>query len=96
MCSQLDLSSNQLCCSLDYFGDGTYTAKGIMTIAGALQVNASLTMLDVRLNSLGNEGEALLQQAVQGRSGFDLKMTRSVLHGLCEGHVMAGSACTHA
>ena len=43
-------------------------------LAEYLSVTASLTALDVRINRLGNEGEALLQQAVQGRSGFDLKM----------------------
>ena len=37
-------------------------------------VSASLTALDVRYNTLSNEGEALLQQAVQGRSGFKLMM----------------------
>ena len=48
--------------------------KGAEAFADALRVNASLTALDVRYDSLGNEGEALLQQAVQGRSGFDLKI----------------------
>ena len=49
-------------------------AEGAKAIADALLVNASLTALDVRLNDLGNEGKALLQQAVQGRSGFNLLM----------------------
>ena len=43
-------------------------------LAEYLSVTASLTALDVRYNTLGDEGEALLQQAVQGRSGFDLRM----------------------
>ena len=50
------------------------TPEGPKTIADALLVNTSLTALDVRDNELGNEGYALLQQAVQGRSGLDLKM----------------------
>ena len=50
------------------------TEMGAKSVAAYLAVTASLTALDVRYNSLGNEGKALLQQAVQGRSGFDLKM----------------------
>ena len=73
MCSQLNLSDNVLC-GVDIFGRGTYTTDGINAIADALCVTASLTALGVRCNSLGNEGKALLQQAVQGRRGFDLKM----------------------
>ena len=44
-------------------------------LAEYLSVTASLTVLDVRYNDrLGGKGEALLQQALQGRSGFDLRM----------------------
>ena len=49
---------------------------GAKMIAEALRtsVNAELTALDMCYNRLGNEGEAVLHQAVQGRSGFELKM----------------------
>ena len=50
------------------------TIKGAESVAAYLAVTASLTALDVRDNRLGNKGEALLQQAVQGRTGFDLQM----------------------
>ena len=50
------------------------TETGAKSVAAYLAVTASLTALDVQDNRLGNEGRALLQQAVQGRSGFDLKM----------------------
>ena len=35
-------------------------------------VRASLTRLDVRVNSLGEEGKAALRKALDGRSGFEL------------------------
>ena len=35
---------------------------------------ASLTRLDVSWNSLGGEGEAVLRNAIKGRSGFELKL----------------------
>ena len=50
------------------------SVKGAESVAAYLAVSASLTALDVSYNSLGNEGKPLLQQAVQGRSGFELKM----------------------
>ena len=50
------------------------TITGAKSVAAYLAVTASLTALDVGYNNLGDEGKALLQQAVQGRSGFDLKM----------------------
>ena len=68
------LASNNIGGYYDDDGDLIFTPEGPKTIADALLVNASLTALDVSLNSLGNQGNALLQQAVQGRSGFDLKM----------------------
>ena len=37
-------------------------------------IEASLTRLDVRDNSLGEEGEAVLRKAAEGRSGFELKL----------------------
>jgi len=50
------------------------TVTGAESVAAYLAVTASLTVLDVRYNRLGEDGEVLLRQAVQGRSGFDLKM----------------------
>ena len=46
-------------------------AQGINEIADALRVNASLTKLDVS-NCCIREAEAVLQKAVEGRSGFEL------------------------
>ena len=70
--TSLDLSDNALC-GVKY-GQGTYTAEGINAIADALRVSSSLTRLDVRYNSLGEEGTAVLRTAVEGRSGFELKL----------------------
>ena len=44
---------------------------GIKAIADAL-VMASLTSINLRWNDIGEEGEALLRKAVEGRSGFKL------------------------
>ena len=55
------------------FGNGL-GAAGAAALAPGVAASASLTALDVRSNGLGDQGEALLQQAVQGRSAFDLKM----------------------
>ena len=59
---ELDLTRNDI------------TIKGAESVAAYLAVAASLTALDVGYNRLYNEDKARLQQAVQGRSGFDLKM----------------------
>ena len=76
MHSQLDLSLNDIGGYNDWSQGGKLisTPEGPKAIADALLVHASLTALDVCYNGLGKEGKALLQQAVQGRSGFDLKM----------------------
>ena len=37
-------------------------------------VIASLTALDVRYNRLGDDGTRTLQEAVNGREGFELKV----------------------
>ncbi len=50
------------------------TVTGAESVAAYLAVTAELTALDVRYHRLGEDGEALLRQAVQGRSGFDLKI----------------------
>ena len=39
-----------------------------------LAVRASMPHLDVRVNSLGEEGKAVLRKAIEGRSGFELKL----------------------
>ena len=70
---QLNLAANQLC-GLDWRGEGTYTSEGIKAVAGALKVNGSLTSLDVRYNQLGEEGRAMVNDAVKGREGFTLKL----------------------
>jgi len=45
---------------LDEDGDGTYDAEGITAIAGALRVNGSITVADLRYNSLDMESANLL------------------------------------
>ena len=57
---ELDLSGNRI---------GPDGAKAEAAMAAVV---ASLTWLDVSLNSLGQEGEAVLRNAVEGRSGFEL------------------------
>ena len=70
--TSLNLSNNELC-GVKY-GRGTYTADGIKAIADALRVSASLTLLDVRYNSLDEEGEAVLRKAVESCSGLKLEL----------------------
>ena len=43
-------------------------------MAPAIAVCASLTRLDADLNSLREEDKAVLRNAVEGRSGFKLKL----------------------
>ena len=57
---QIDLSSNRI------------GAEGAKPLADALRFTASKTRLDVRYNGLGEEGEAALRKASEGRSGFEL------------------------
>ena len=71
---QLNLSGNQLC-GLDRWGSGTYNVEGITAIADALRVTPSLTRLNVKYNSLGDEGRAIISSAVQGKVDFDLSLT---------------------
>ena len=44
-CAQLNLANNQLC-GLNYRGEGTYTAEGIIAISEALRVNGVLTKME--------------------------------------------------
>ena len=53
-------------------GRGTYTAEGISAIADALRVSASVSHLDARRNNLGDEGKAILREAVKEKPGFEL------------------------
>ena len=48
--------------------------EGAKAVAAMAAVVASMTHLDVRANSLGEEGKAVLRKAVEGRSGFELKL----------------------
>jgi len=48
--------------------------SGVKALADGLAVNAELTALDLCWNQLGREGKQVLEQAVKGRSGFDLKV----------------------
>ena len=67
------LKSNSTLKELDLNGRGI--ASGIIGakhVTDMLGVNASLTKIDVRLNVLGDDGEAALCKAVEGRSGFEL------------------------
>ena len=45
---------------------------GAKSVAAMAAVIASLTRLDVRYHALGEEGEAALRKAIEGRSGFEL------------------------
>ena len=51
---------------------GGMQLSGVQELAAALAINASLMRVDVRLNSLGEEGEEVLRTAVEGRSGLEL------------------------
>jgi hypothetical protein len=74
MVSQLDLYDNELC-GLDHRGGGTYTAKGITAIADALCVNGALIECNLLGNPrIGEEGEALIRKAMQGKAGFKLRI----------------------
>ena len=61
-------------CGVDEDGYGTYTTEGIAALSEALKVTASLTRMDVRFNSVGDEGKNMLRKAVEERSGFELNL----------------------
>ena len=54
--------------------DNGITVTGAESVAAYLAVTTSLTKIDVSDNNLGSDGEAALQKAVEGRSGFELKI----------------------
>ena len=75
--TSINLSGNQLCgIWTDWRGQhGTYTAEGITAIADALRVNGALTECSLQYNPcIGEEGEALIRKAVQGKAGFKLRI----------------------
>ena len=57
-----------------YLGNNSIGAEGAIAIAKALKVSAVLTRLDIQVNNMGDAGEKAVQDAVKGRSGFDLKL----------------------
>jgi len=71
--TSLNLSVNQLCGIDPYTGKGTYDATGIEAITAALSGGSlGLTSLNLRYNPLGEEGEKVVRDAVEGRSGIKL------------------------
>ena len=48
---------------------------GAKHVADMLRVTGSMTRLDVSKNRLGDEGEAVLRKAIEGRSGFELLLS---------------------
>ena len=48
--------------------------EGAKAVAEMTSVMASLTKLDAQYNRLGEEGNAVLRKAVEGRSGFELEL----------------------
>ena len=72
------LKESKSLATLDLSNKNGYSTKfgpaGAAALASAIAVMASLTHLDVQFNSLGEEGEAVLRKAVEGRSGLELKL----------------------
>ena len=61
-CAQLNLGYNKL------------GPEGAAVLAPAIAVSPSMTQLVIWGNELGKEGEAALRKAIEGRSGFDLRL----------------------
>lgn len=55
-----------------FVNDNNLGARGAVEIATALATNTTLTVLDVRVNRIGAEGQRKLQKAVEGRTVFTL------------------------
>lgn len=73
ICKALCESKNSKLQDLDLaFNDVGF--PGAEALAALLAVHGELTALNVQYNSLGDEGQGVLRQAVKGRSGFDLKI----------------------
>ena len=47
-------------------------SEGAKPLADALRINASVSHLDARYNDLGDEGKAILREAVKEKPGFEL------------------------
>ena len=62
--------------SLDLLHKGPWGlgVASAIVIASLIRDNASMTRLVVYRNSLGEEGEAALRKAIEGRSGFELDL----------------------
>ena len=58
----------------DYDSDGDEHSEGVQAIAGALRVNGALTKCDLRGNDMGEDGNASIRNAVQGKTGFMLHL----------------------
>ena len=82
--SQLDLSNNLIGGHYEddgYDSDGDEQTKFVTNpegvqaiIAGALRVNGALTKCDLKGNYMGEEGNASIRDAVQGKTGFMLHL----------------------
>ena len=88
---QLDLSYNQLCGVYYEYGElrGTYTAEGVLAIANALKVTASLTSINLAGNCLCGiweeyeSGKGMVQKGTYSAQGITaiaeaLKVTASL------------------
>ena len=82
-CAQLDLSSNSLGgyeVEDGYDSDGDEKTEfvpelsGVMAIADALRVNASLTEMNIVGNNIGPTGATAIKEAVRGKRGFKLNI----------------------
>lgn len=73
ICEALQSNKETKLASLD-IGFNSIGPAGAKSVAAMAAVVASLTALDARYNTIGSEGKALLQDAVSGRAGFDLKV----------------------
>ena len=54
--------------------DNNIGPEGAKAVAAMAAVVASITSLSLGDNDLGAEGEAVVRKAVEGRSGFELKL----------------------
>ena len=61
-------------CGVDYNGHGEYTVEGIQALADALCVTTSMSYLIAYGNNLGDEGKAILREAVKEKPGFELQL----------------------
>ena len=55
-----------------FVNDNDLGARGAEEIAEALATNTTLTVLDVKVNRIGDRGQRKLQKAVEGRTVFTL------------------------